>query len=152
MIWEETRIDRLKKFWKEGKSAAAIAAEFGITKNAVIGKLNRLGLSFKKGKTPEIEGEAVPPAAVVTVTTPASGTPTKKETILEVQTTTNPTGRKVVALFDLKLSSCRWPIGDPRDESFGFCGKRKEIAAQPYCPACSQLAYAQSAKTMRKAS
>jgi GcrA cell cycle regulator len=177
LIWDETRIDRLKEFWAEGKSALAIAAEFGTTKNAVIGKINRLGLAFKQGKPTTIEAEALSKAASVSqaddVPTPArnenSMTKFGQELIEaaeealavargevepagyinEEKTITNPTGRKLLALFDLKLSSCRWPIGDPRDESFGFCGKRKENAAHPYCDACRRLAVSPSAGKRR---
>ncbi len=45
MIWTDERIDHLKKLCAEGKSASQIAGELGgVTRNAVIGKLHRLGL------------------------------------------------------------------------------------------------------------
>ncbi|TIV83831.1 MAG: hypothetical protein E5V64_06610 [Mesorhizobium sp.] len=49
----------------------------------------------------------------------------------------------IVKLVDLTDSICRYPIGDPRDETFGFCGHRKELGhfAGPYCAAHSNLAY-----------
>ncbi|MBB4200856.1 hypothetical protein CCR94_16100 [Rhodoblastus sphagnicola] len=144
MIWDETCINRLKDFWAEGKSASAIAAEFGTTKNAVIGKLNRLGLAFKQGKPLAIEDEAVSQSAAVP-------TPARKEPVMEMLPIAKPAARRV-ALNDLTATSCRWPIGDPRSEDFGFCGAPKAIGDQPYCPSCRRLAYAPIAKTMRKAS
>src|ERR1700730_8268756 len=46
MTWTEERVESLKKLWGEGLSASQIAAELGgITRNAVIGKVHRLGLS-----------------------------------------------------------------------------------------------------------
>jgi len=55
--WNDARVDTLKKLWAEGLSASQIATELGsgITRNAVIGKVHRLGLSgrVKVAKQPE---------------------------------------------------------------------------------------------------
>ena len=46
MAWTDDRVEVLKKMWGEGKSASQIAKELGgVTRNAVIGKVHRLGLS-----------------------------------------------------------------------------------------------------------
>ena len=46
MSWTEERIERLKKMWQEGSTASQIADELGgVSRNAVIGKAHRLGLS-----------------------------------------------------------------------------------------------------------
>ncbi|MBR64480.1 MAG: GcrA cell cycle regulator, partial [Rhodobacteraceae bacterium] len=46
MAWSDERVAILKKMWLEGSSASEIAKELGnITRNAVIGKVNRLGMS-----------------------------------------------------------------------------------------------------------
>ena len=46
MAWNDERVAILKKMWLEGNSASEIAKELGnITRNAVIGKVHRLGLS-----------------------------------------------------------------------------------------------------------
>lgn len=53
MSWTDERIELLKKMWNEGQSASAIAKELGsVTRNAVIGKVHRLGLSNRNGSTP----------------------------------------------------------------------------------------------------
>ena len=45
MSWTDERVELLKKLWADGLSASQIAAELGgITRNAVIGKVHRLGL------------------------------------------------------------------------------------------------------------
>ena len=50
MSWTDDRVDVLKKMWGEGKSASQIAKELGgVTRNAVIGKVHRLGLSNRAG-------------------------------------------------------------------------------------------------------
>ena len=46
MAWSDERVATLKKMWLEGSSASEIAKELGnITRNAVIGKVHRLGMS-----------------------------------------------------------------------------------------------------------
>ncbi|MEM8578690.1 MAG: GcrA family cell cycle regulator [Pseudomonadota bacterium] len=59
MSWTEERVETLKKMWGEGQSASQIAKELGgVTRNAVIGKVHRLGLSNRAGS-----GAAPSPAA-----------------------------------------------------------------------------------------
>jgi GcrA cell cycle regulator len=50
MSWTEDRVETLKKMWADGQSASQIAKELGgVTRNAVIGKVHRLGLSNRSG-------------------------------------------------------------------------------------------------------
>ena len=50
MSWTDERVELLKKMWTEGQSASQIAKELGgVTRNAVIGKVHRLGLSNRTG-------------------------------------------------------------------------------------------------------
>src|ERR1700733_13776414 len=52
MSWTDERGELLKKLWADGLSASQIAAELGgITRNAVIGKVHRLGLSGRAKST-----------------------------------------------------------------------------------------------------
>jgi GcrA cell cycle regulator len=53
MSWNDERVELLKKMWSEGQSASQIAKELGnVTRNAVIGKVHRLGLSNRAGAPP----------------------------------------------------------------------------------------------------
>jgi GcrA cell cycle regulator len=67
MSWTDERVETLKRMWGEGQSASQIAKELGgVTRNAVIGKVHRLGLSNRAGgKDDEEESPvaAAPPAA-----------------------------------------------------------------------------------------
>ncbi len=69
MSWTDERVEILKKMWGEGQSASVIAKELGgVTRNAVIGKVHRLGLSNRTGgggatKAPAKEKPAPKPAA-----------------------------------------------------------------------------------------
>jgi GcrA cell cycle regulator len=53
MSWTDERVETLKRMWNEGQSASQIAKELGgVTRNAVIGKVHRLGLSNRVGAAP----------------------------------------------------------------------------------------------------
>ena len=59
MSWNDERVEILKKMWAEGQSASQIAKELGgVTRNAVIGKVHRLGLSNRAGGAAEPAGQA----------------------------------------------------------------------------------------------
>ena len=64
MSWTDERVETLKKMWGEGQSASQIAKELGgVTRNAVIGKVHRLGLSNRTGgggTTPAPQAKAAP--------------------------------------------------------------------------------------------
>ena len=65
MSWTDERVEILKKMWGEGQSASVIAKELGgVTRNAVIGKVHRLGLSNRAGSgaaaTPKAEAKPKP--------------------------------------------------------------------------------------------
>ncbi|WP_304613647.1 GcrA family cell cycle regulator [Paracoccus sp. (in: a-proteobacteria)] len=62
MSWTDDRVETLKRMWSEGQSASAIAKELGgVTRNAVIGKVHRLGLS-NRTEEPETAAPAPAPA------------------------------------------------------------------------------------------
>lgn len=69
MSWTEERVETLKRMWGEGQSASQIAKELGgVTRNAVIGKVHRLGLSNRTNGAPGQEAgapEAAPAEASV---------------------------------------------------------------------------------------
>src|SRR5258708_20726444 len=65
MSWTDERVETLKKLWADGHSSSQIAAELGgITRNAVIGKVHRLGLSGRaKSPSSAAPRPPKPPAA-----------------------------------------------------------------------------------------
>jgi GcrA cell cycle regulator len=63
MSWTDERVETLKRMWNEGQSASQIAKELGgVTRNAVIGKVHRLGLSNRVGAAPGPAPEGAKPA------------------------------------------------------------------------------------------
>ena len=64
MSWTDERVETLKRMWAEGQSASQIAKELGsVTRNAVIGKVHRLGLSNRVGPGGKEEGDELEAAA-----------------------------------------------------------------------------------------
>ena len=145
--WTMERIALLKDRLCAGFSCGQIARELGVSRNAVIGKTNRLGLSrFKR----TISGQ-VKQTGTRKNTRPrtASPRPVTQRTILrslwamsqlasaaEVLAET----AKACSVLELQQWHCRWPLGDPASEGFGFCGNMR-IAGLPYCPAHARIAY-----------
>ncbi|PXW72817.1 GcrA cell cycle regulator [Loktanella sp. PT4BL] len=83
MSWTDERVETLKKMWGEGQSASQIAKELGgVTRNAVIGKVHRLGLSNRAGSAgaaakvaPKEKPAAAPAAAAKPAAKPAAPKP-----------------------------------------------------------------------------
>ncbi|MDF3606887.1 GcrA family cell cycle regulator [Paracoccus sp. DMF-8] len=72
MSWTDERVETLKRMWSEGQSASQIAKELGgVTRNAVIGKVHRLGLSNRNDETPA-PAAAQPAAAPAPAPEPAA--------------------------------------------------------------------------------
>ena len=93
MSWTDERVETLRRMWQEGQSASTIAKELGgVTRNAVIGKVHRLGLSNRDGgggtggaASPKPAPEAKP-AAPAAEAKPAPSVPARKEEPLEPAT------------------------------------------------------------------
>ena len=72
MSWTDERVETLKRMWNEGQSASQIAKELGgVTRNAVIGKVHRLGLSNRVGGKDEDDDGAAAPAPAAAKPEPA---------------------------------------------------------------------------------
>lgn len=84
MSWTDERVEKLKELWTEGMSASQIAKVLGgVTRNAVIGKVHRLGLSnrteggeSKPADTPKPKAAATPKPAEPVEASAASARPT----------------------------------------------------------------------------
>lgn len=75
MSWTDERVETLKRMWAEGQSASAIAKELGgVTRNAVIGKVHRLGLSNRNDEA-EAKPAPAPAAEKKTEKKPAQAKP-----------------------------------------------------------------------------
>lgn len=80
MSWTDDRVEILKKMWGEGQSASQIAKELGgVTRNAVIGKVHRLGLSNRATTGAAAKPDAKPKAEIKPKPAPKPEKPEKPE-------------------------------------------------------------------------
>ena len=190
MNWTKEKVGTLEKMWKSGKSAAEIAKALGsgVTRNAVIGKAHRLGLSGRPSpqkakvlkneplrsktaqpklppKTSSVAGKKTAVTIAVKETARVSLPPAQKAKKATLKPALTPSSRGAnakltptdgevepphrfkeepspvgVSLLDLTDKMCRWPIGDPKEDDFHFCGRGIKIGS-PYCEHHASVAF-----------
>ena len=137
--WTTERVELLKQHFEAGLSCREIAAQIGVSRNAVIGKLTRLGLTRGPTNieqhlqaTPKERAKSVPRAQYrMLQVVYANGQPAADAPIASA----NP-----CSLLELSKERCRWPISTPGEEGFCFCGNTP-LKGLPYCPGHTRLAY-----------
>ncbi|WP_420394373.1 GcrA family cell cycle regulator [Acuticoccus sp.] len=153
MSWTDERIEVLRKLWAEGLSASQIASSLGgVSRNAVIGKVHRLGLSGRV-KAPQARAArhrarlAPARASAVSAVVASSRPATAGALALKLEEEAAPQVHAEVlswsvgvALPDLSPRSCRWPLGDPSDPGFRYCGSRT-CDGEVYCRGHAEAAY-----------
>jgi GcrA cell cycle regulator len=163
MSWTDERVELLRQLWLDGKSASQISSQLGlgVTRNAVIGKVHRLGLS---GRT-KTSAPAAPRIRQRTAPIHRPSVPNRSgaashggghavrgntalafsaEPMLEMQPVVYddvvvPISLRVT-IVELKESMCRWPLGDPTSQEFRYCGSQS-LGAGPYCSHHGKMAY-----------
>lgn len=188
MAWTDEMVEELKKLWDEGVTTGEIGRRLGISKNSIVGKVHRLGLSGRPSpikkksdapsskdtkpqpkekkttapspkketkchKEPEIKKDAVvkpqaekniQPAKPTTPPVKPSILPSPDEEDIKLAKSLNPAPatepKEHLSLTDLDNHTCRWPVGDPKDDNFHFCGRKIKLG-QTYCEEHSAIAY-----------
>ena len=148
MGWTDERVATLKKLWLDGLSASQIAKQLGgVTRNAVIGKVHRLGLSGRAAPSqPTRPAFKAPRPARAAAPSPAPAAPRRS---VEPHVSAAPALPSVVrqeapgsaTVLTLGAHMCKWPIGDPATDGFTFCGRGIGAADGPYCHDHAQIAY-----------
>ena len=118
--WNETNVATLQELWDTHVRAKEIAQRLGTTKNAVIGKANRMGL--KPRRDPNLVRDKPPPSvarAIVPVAKRKRITRTADKTERGIINRT--AYGELSSLKDLGKSQCIWPIGEVGKAGFGFC-------------------------------
>jgi GcrA cell cycle regulator len=152
--WTSERIELLKRYLQSGLSCGQIAREIGVTRNAVIGKRNRLGLSRPK----DVIGrqlEQRPAARLARPKTPRTWRPRRPrlnifaqhERLMAVFSSPQPPAEDIpiysgrgCTLLELSQGKCRWPISSPGADDFCFCGN-EPVKGLPYCVGHARIAY-----------
>lgn len=151
MAWTTEMVNKLEKMWQSGLTTNEIAKQLGVSKNSVVGKVHRLSLIARpspiKKKDEEDELPLEEPAK-------KSPKPKKEESNKAPSYPSNPAPVKeekpiktkgCIKLSELNNHTCRWPIGDPKDDHFCFCGN-KVRAGQTYCDEHAAIAYVKPVK------
>lgn len=140
--WNEERVILLKSHFEAGLSCRQIAAEIGVSRNAVIGKLSRLNLTRDAARAVRTrpvaprQRENVRKLRGVLAAMKAASAREEDNDIIEDALDD---GQRC-SLFELTKERCRWPINTPGSAGFGFCG-RQPLEGFPYCPGHCRLAY-----------
>ena len=121
-VWDEDKLNKLKKLWDDGLPITKIGNELGVSRNAIAGKAHRMGLPKRNSPISKL-GDLRKNQSKKT-------SETKKHLPLKIM------------LRDVEWSRnrCCWPIGDPKLPGFAFCGT-PIIPGRPYCEEHSNLAY-----------
>ena len=166
LSWTDERVDLLRSIIIKILSASRIAAELagGVTRNAVIGKVHRLGLSGRVKTQTAVVNARPRPAEKPTKSDSARiggaamlqramSMPVRGNIALALQERPMPmVSRRAsddnvvsltenVTIMELRESMCRWPVGDPSSAEFRYCGGKANIGEGPYCKHHSRMAY-----------
>lgn len=118
--------DELKRLVAEGRSRAEMMVHFGVSESGLRRRLEAVGLTARRSYRRASSTPALRPPQ-----------PRKQRRPKEPPT---PPESKMIPLMDLEPESCRWPIGDPKDADFAFCGAKSKVGS-PYCDHHDHIAY-----------
>ncbi len=136
MTWTAERVVLLKNCVNAGLSCGQIAREIGVSRNAVIGKINRLGLSRGRGAVTSRPREGMPTRAPRVLTQRRA----LQELFASEPVVDDVASAEPCSLLDLAPGKCRWPIGGIGVSDFTFCGNTT-TAGMSYCAGHARKAY-----------
>ena len=133
MAWSAEEKDKLKEYWAEGYSATQVAHLIpNKTRNSILGVVFREGLT----KNGTVKMKQAPRLKI-------SSREIKAPTPLKEEVEKNPVladSGNPFTLKDLPSSGCKWPIGDPEQKDFHFCGHSRRVDG-PYCDTHAKAGY-----------
>jgi GcrA cell cycle regulator len=141
--WTTERVQQLRTYVTAGLSCSQIACEIGVSRNAVIGKIHRLGLSPGKrpagvAKRMRATRERAGPTRLVRLLRAVAAQMAAVAPVEPMPVAIESARR--CSLLELAGGHCRWPLSDPGKADFGFCGN-DAIEGLSYCAGHAQIAY-----------
>ena len=152
MSWTDDRVELLKKYWADGLTCSEIAAKMGgITRNAVIGKVHRLGLGGRSKDMPRRGGGKKGRPGAVPKPSPSGNTKLRQRGDAAIQPAIDWDAisqdfdktrltQGALTIAQLERQHCRFPIGDPSTPELRYCGAQSQPGL-PYCHHHAQRAY-----------
>jgi GcrA cell cycle regulator len=134
MLWTAEAIEVLKRLAHEGRSASVIAAELGAaSRNAVIGKANRIGIKLTGGgvSAPDRAQAGAYRVRLADIPHPKPGWAFAEAEVGEMPR---------VRFEEIREFACRWPLGDPTNGDFAYCGL-EPARGRSYCAGHCRMAY-----------
>lgn len=132
--WSQEHSDTAKKMYLAGKSYVEVGLAIGKTKGQVAGRLRRMNVLKTRFVVKPVV--VLPKATVPNRLIKVAGNPPKVKRVrlrvIESQT--------AVTFAELEKHMCRWPLGDPKQSDFRFCGCNRVSDRTPYCSEHSILA------------
>ena len=144
LFWTIERVDQLKSLHAKGYSNSVIGGMMGCSRNAAIGKLHRLGLTWpnhqkriKEPKPPRPPVERKPIHRIRQMGGGLRVISTMTGDLFEPRCT--PAEPLHIGFDDLTSTTCHYPFGD-QPATMTYCG-RQTIAGSSYCGFCHRLCY-----------
>ena len=141
--WTDERLERLKSGFAAGLTCRQIADDIGVSRNAVIGKLNRLNLTREKSEEVPRVSRKEPAKGRHRSSVPRLQYQLLQKLYAEPQLAADDApipNDRACSLLELSEQSCRWPINTPGEKDFCFCGN-PPLKGLPYCIGHTRLAY-----------
>jgi GcrA cell cycle regulator len=168
-MWTEETVETLKKYALEGRSAAWIAAAIGApSRSAVIGKANRIGVKLNGlragpigrgsclqppqspiawghtrspiAREPRSERQPLAGRGISRARSGVAISRQKRRAEHRMFATAEVGEMRRIGLADIREAECRWPLGDPLEEDFAFCGL-EVVKGHAYCAGHCRLVY-----------
>ena len=121
-VWDEDKLNKLKKLWDDGLPITKIGNELGVSRNSIAGKAHRMGLQKRNSPISK------------------SGELRKNQSKKNLETNKDLPLKIMLRNVEWSRNRCCWPIGDPKLPGFAFCGT-PITPGRPYCEEHSNLAY-----------
>ncbi|HZC57647.1 MAG TPA: GcrA family cell cycle regulator [Xanthobacteraceae bacterium] len=152
--WTPERVEQLRTCIATGLTCSEIAAEIGVTRNSVIGKIHRLGLSPGRPVSGSVSGPAREHAPRARRSRPSSqrqllrlifadrASPDRATNadLTNVAATASVESTRPCSLLELAACKCRWPMSNGSATAFVFCGN-EAVGGLPYCAGHARMAY-----------
>ncbi len=137
--WSDALCGLVAERWQTGASASVIASEYGLTRGSVIGKMRRMGIVTPNTNKDRDAGgrrhgskDSAPRQRA-----PRVDKPTPEESLFDDLSIPIDQRRSI---YRLTKSCCHWPVGDPQEPGFFFCGA-SAVASRPYCRRHERMAH-----------
>jgi len=164
----QSQLDDIAKRWIDGESSGQIAAVYNVSRNTIIGRVHRMklpkrerpvnsamvskatdGRNSQSGKYRGIQQKAVKARAQAKKKKPEPEITSAPEPPVASAEHPRFVISPLLTLMEINEHTCKWPIGDPHDPDFGFCGKTP-LEGKPYCAEHADIAFVTPETLVRK--